>query len=54
MQYQFAVAIVEKIIRDHCNAIQVRGELLHDDMTPEKAKQEVEVIKRAYEKVRNG
>lgn len=54
MQYQFAVAIIEKIVRDHCDAIRIRGELLHDNMTPEKAKQEVEVIKQAYDKVRNG
>jgi hypothetical protein len=54
MQYQFALAIIEKIVRDHCNAIRVRGELLHDDMTPEQAKQEVKVIKEALDKVRNG
>jgi hypothetical protein len=54
MEYAFATAIIDKIVRDHCNALLVRGELNHDELTPETAKREVEVIKNAYDKVRNG
>ena len=54
MEYAFANAIIDKIIKDHCNALLVRGELGHDDLTPKAAQREVEVIKKAYEKVRNG
>lgn len=54
MEYAFATAIIDKIVKDHCNAILIRGELGHDDLTPKAAKNEVEVIKQAYDKVRNG
>jgi hypothetical protein len=54
MEYAFATAIIDKIVREHCNAILVRGELHHDELTPKAAQREVEVIKNAYDKVRNG
>jgi len=54
MEYAFAVAIIEKVVNDHCNGLFIKGQNKHDAMTPAQAAQEVQAIKEAFNKVRNG
>ena len=54
MEYAFAIAIMDKVIKDHCNQLLVKGQNKRDSMTPAIAAKEVEAVKKAYDKVRNG
>lgn len=54
MEYAFAVAIMDKVVKDHCNHLMVKGQNKHDPLTPASAAREVEAVKNAYDKVRNG
>mgnify|MGYP003108655446 FL=1 len=54
MEYSFAVAIMDKVVKDHCNHLMVKGQNKRDSMTPAMAAKEVEAVKNAYDKVRNG
>ena len=54
MDYAFAVAIMDKVVKDYCNQMLVKGQNKYDSMTPASAAREVETVKKAYDKVRNG
>lgn len=54
MEYAFAIAIMDKVVKDHCNQLLVKGQNKRDSMTPATAAKEVEAVKKAYDKVRNG
>ena len=54
MEYAFAVAIMDKVVKDHCNHLMVKGQNKHDPLTPTSAAREVEAVKNAYDKIRNG
>ena len=54
MEYAFAIAIIEKVVNDQCNQLLVKGQNKHDSMTPASATREVQAIRKALEKVRNG
>jgi hypothetical protein len=54
MEYQEAVAIVEAIINKHCEKLRSEAALLESFGARRTALQQIDAIKDAFNKVRNG
>jgi len=54
IEYAWAVALIEKIVDDHCERLRSEAELLEGFEARKKSAEQVSAIKEAFNKVRNG
>lgn len=54
IEYEWAVALIEKIVDDHCERLRSEAELLEGFEARKNAHEQVHTIKLAFQKVRNG
>jgi len=54
IEYEWAVALIEKIVDDHCERLRSEAELLEGFKARKNAIEQVHTIKLAFNKVRNG
>ena len=54
IEYRWAVALIEKIVDQHCERLRQEAEHLEGDQAQLNAVEQVHTIKLAFNKVRNG
>jgi len=54
LEYAWAVALIEKIVNDHCEKLRSEAELLDGFEARKNATEQIHTIKLAFNKVRNG
>jgi antitoxin component HigA of HigAB toxin-antitoxin module len=54
LEYEWAVALIEKIVNDHCEKLRSEAELLEGFEARKNATEQIHAIKLAFQKVRNG
>ena len=54
LEYEWAVALIEKIVNDHCEKLRSEAELLEGFEARKNATEQIHTIKLAFNKVRNG
>ena len=54
LEYEWAVALIEKIVNDHCERLRSEAELLEGFEARKNATEQIHTIKLAFNKVRNG
>jgi len=54
LEYAWAVALIEKIVNDHCEKLRGEAELLDGFEARKNATEQIHTIKLAFNKVRNG
>ena len=54
MEYEWAVALIEKIVNDHCEKLRGEAEQIGEPLARKTASEQIQAIKSAFNKVRNG
>ena len=54
IEYAWAVALIEKIVDDHCEKLRSEAEQLEGFQARKNASEQIHTIKLAFNKVRNG
>ena len=54
IEYAWAVALIEKIVNDHCEKLRSEAEQLDGFEARKNATEQIHTIKLAFQKVRNG
>ncbi len=54
IEYAWAVALIEKIVNDHCERLRSEAEQLEGFQARKNATEQIHTIKLAFNKVRNG
>ena len=54
IEYAWAVALIEKIVNDHCEKLRSEAEQLDGFQARKNATEQIHTIKSAFNKVRNG
>ena len=54
LEYEWAVALIEKIVNDHCERLRSEAEQLEGFQARKNASEQIHTIKLAFNKVRNG
>lgn len=54
IEYAWAVALIEKIVNDHCERLRSEAEQLDGFQARKNATEQIHTIKLAFNKVRNG
>jgi len=54
LEYEWAVALIEKIVNDHCERLRSEAEQLEGFQARKNASEQIHTIKLAFQKVRNG
>lgn len=54
IEYEWAVALIEKIVNDHCERLRSEAEQLEGFQARKNATEQIHAIKLAFNKVRNG
>jgi antitoxin component HigA of HigAB toxin-antitoxin module len=54
LEYEWAVALIEKIVNDHCERLRSEAEQLEGFQARKNATEQIHTIKLAFNKVRNG
>ena len=54
MEYEWAVALIEKIVNDHCEKLRSEAEQIGEPLARKTASEQIQAIKSAFNKVRNG
>jgi len=54
IEYEWAVALIEKIVDQHCEKLRSEAELLDGFQARKNASEQIHAIKLAFNKVRNG
>jgi antitoxin component HigA of HigAB toxin-antitoxin module len=54
IEYEWAVALIEKIVDQHCERLRQEAECLEGDQAQLNAIEQIHTIKLAFNKVRNG
>lgn len=54
IKYAWAVALIEKIVDDHCEKLRREAELIEGLQARKNATEQIHTIKQAFNKIRNG